>query len=196
PSEARCERIIAEISQLGGTLCVDSVLDLVREGGESPTDSIAAFFLPYLQRGELRMVAEATPAELDACRRLLPGFADVFQVLRLEPFSRAQAINVLDHLSGLLKQNHHLEVGRGVTDLVSHLFRRFVPCQAFPGGAAAFLARVCERVRQERRRPLSAGEGGTGGEPLPPLAPGGRGAASLSPLAPGGRGVGGEGENV
>ena len=45
--------------------------DLVRTGGLSPTDSIAAFLIPYLTRGELRMVAEATPSELDACRRLL-----------------------------------------------------------------------------------------------------------------------------
>src|SRR5262249_56594614 len=105
--EERCEEIIAELAQADGVLCVDNLLDLIREGGASPTNSVAAFFLPYLQRGELRMVAEATPAELDACRRLLPGFADVFQVLRLEPVSRAQPINVLDALSGLPHHNHH-----------------------------------------------------------------------------------------
>jgi ATP-dependent Clp protease ATP-binding subunit ClpC len=145
--EERCEELIAELAQLGGVLCVDNVLDLVREGGVGPVDSIAAFFLPYLQRAELRVVGEATPAELDACRRLLPGFADVFQVLRLEPFTRTQAVSVLDHLADLLKQNHHLEIGRGVTDLVYHLHRRFVPYHAFPGRAAAFLSQVIEKGR-------------------------------------------------
>ena len=148
--EERCEEIIGELAQSGGVLCADNLLDLVREGSENPTNSVAAFFLPYLQRGELRLVGEATPAELDACRRLLPGFADVFQVLRLEPFGRAQAVSVLDHLAALLCQNHHLELGRGVTDLVYHLFRRFAPYQAFPGRAAAFLGRVFEKVRQAR----------------------------------------------
>ncbi len=151
--EERCEEVVAELAQIEGVLCADNLLDLVREGGEGPTNSIAAFFLPYLQRGELRMVAEAAPAELDACRRLMPGFADVFQVLRLDPFSRKEAVSVLDHLCGVLKQNHHLEVGRGVSDLVYHLFKRFAPYQAFPGRAAAFLTRLFDRVRQQRRPP-------------------------------------------
>jgi ATP-dependent Clp protease ATP-binding subunit ClpC len=156
--EERCEQVLAELGQAGGVLCVDNLLDLVREGGTSPTDSVAAFFLPYLQRGELRLVGEATPAELDACRRLSPGFADVFQVLRLEPFSRPQAINVLDHLSAMLGQNHHLDVGRGLTDLVYHLFRRFAPYQAFPGRAAAFLGRLFDKVRQQKKREVGTAE--------------------------------------
>jgi ATP-dependent Clp protease ATP-binding subunit ClpC len=156
--EERCEEIIRELGQAGGVLCVDNLLDLVREGGTSPTDSVAAFFLPYLQRGELRLVGEATPAELDACRRLLPGFADVFQVLRLEPFNRAQAVSVLDHLSAMLAQNHHLDVGRGLTDLVYHLFRRFAPYQAFPGRAAAFLSRLFDKVRQQKKREVGPAE--------------------------------------
>jgi ATP-dependent Clp protease ATP-binding subunit ClpC len=149
--EERCEALISELAALGGTLCVDNLLDLLREGGEGPADSIAAFFLPYLQRGELRLVGEATAAELDACRRLLPGFADVFQVLRMEPFGRAEAVSVLDHLADLLRQNHPIEIGRSVTDLVYHLHRRFLPYHAFPGRAAAFLGRVIELARQEPR---------------------------------------------
>ncbi len=149
--EERCEQVIAELAQLGGTLCIDSLLDLIREGGEGPSNSIAAFFLPYLQRGELRLVGEATPAELDACRRLLPGFADVFQVLRLEPFSRADAVSVLDHLSDMLKSNNPLEIGRGVTDLIYNLHSRFLPYHAFPGRAAGFVTQLFERVRQESR---------------------------------------------
>lgn len=148
--QERCESLIDELGRLGGVLCVDSVLDLVREGGDGPLDSVAAFLLPYLQRGELRLVGEATPAELDTLRRLLPGFADVFQVLRLETFTRAQAVAVLDRLGDLLKQNHRVEVGRGVSDLVYHLHRRFMPYHAFPGKAAAFLSRVFERSHQER----------------------------------------------
>jgi ATP-dependent Clp protease ATP-binding subunit ClpC len=146
----RCVQLIAELDEAGGVLCAESLLDLVREGGESPTNSVAAFLLPYAQRGELRLVGEATPAEVDACRRLLPGFIDVFQLLSLEPFTRQQAVNVLDHLSAQLGQNAHMEVGRGVVDQVYHLFRRFAPYGAFPGKAAAFLTQVFERARQDR----------------------------------------------
>jgi ATP-dependent Clp protease ATP-binding subunit ClpC len=149
--EQRCEALIGELGQIGGALCVENLLDLVREGGEAPTNSLAAFLVPYLQRGELRLVGEATPAELDACRRLLPGLIDVFQLLVLPPFTRQEAVRVLDHQSAALAQNHRLDVGRGVVDQVYHLFRRFAPYGAFPGQAARFLAGVFERARQARR---------------------------------------------
>jgi ATP-dependent Clp protease ATP-binding subunit ClpC len=148
--EQRCEEIIEELSNVGGYLCVDNLLDLVRTGSRSPSNSVASFFLPYLQRGELRLAAEATPAELDACRRLLPGFADVFQVVNLTPLGRKEAVAVLDRLAASLRQDLHLEMGRGVVDLVYHLFRRFVPYHAFPGKAAGFLVELFERVRRER----------------------------------------------
>src|SRR5262249_48371871 len=71
--EERCGAITGELPLLGGPLCIHNTLALIREGGKSPPDSIASFFLPYLQRGELRIIGETTPSELDACRRLLPG---------------------------------------------------------------------------------------------------------------------------
>jgi ATP-dependent Clp protease ATP-binding subunit ClpC len=148
--EERCEEIIDDLGRIGGVLCIENLLDLVREGGGGPMDSVANFFLPYLQRGELRMVAEASPAELEACRRLLPGLADVFQVLVLPPFTRAQAVNVLQHLTDSSAQNLHMEVGRGVVDQVYHLHRRFLPYRAFPGQAAVFLNQLFEQVRQTR----------------------------------------------
>src|SRR5262249_37854378 len=119
--EERCEALIAGVAEGGGVLCVGGVLGLGREGGTAAANSIAAFWLPYLQRGELRVVGEATPAELDACRRLLPGLIDVFQVLPLPPFSRQEAVSVLDSVASQLKSNLHVEVERGLTDSVYHL---------------------------------------------------------------------------
>jgi ATP-dependent Clp protease ATP-binding subunit ClpC len=148
--EERCEEIIAELAREGGVLCVDNLIELVRQGGAGPTSSIAAFLLPYLQRGELRMVGEATPAELDACQRLLPGFADVFQLLRLEPMSRSQALAVLQRLTVSLQQNSKIESAPNVPELVYHLFHRFAPYDAFPGRAAEFVERVFERAARDR----------------------------------------------
>ncbi len=104
--------------------------------------------MPYLQRGELRLIGEATPAELAACQRLLPGFADVFQVLRLEPMTRPQALAVLERLTGSLKQDRRIEPAPGIAALVYHLFHRFAAADAFPGPATAFLERVFERRRR------------------------------------------------
>jgi ATP-dependent Clp protease ATP-binding subunit ClpC len=154
--EERCERMVDELSQIGGVLCVENLLELVRQGGSSPQDSIASFLMPYLQRGELHMVGEATPAELNACRRLLPGFADVFQILTLEPMTRPQALGVLDRLTTMLKQNRHIEPDPDVIDRIYRLFRRFMPYEAFPGPAARFVTQLFETARQKKRRTLSA----------------------------------------
>lgn len=156
--EERCEEVIEELAGISGVLCIENLLELVRLGGESPTNSLGAFFLPYLQRGELRMVGEVTPAELDACRRLLPGLIDVFQVLALPAFTRQESINVLEHLTAHLSSNLHLEVGRGVVSLVYHLFRRFMPYGSFPGKAAAFVQGVFEKARESRLREVTMEE--------------------------------------
>jgi ATP-dependent Clp protease ATP-binding subunit ClpC len=154
--EERCEAVIAELMSAAGVLCVDRLLDLVRLGGNGPTDSIAAFLMPYLQRGELRLVAEATPAELDACRRLLPGFADLFQVIRIEILDRAKALGVLDRLASHLSQTTRVSAAPGTIDRTYQLFRRFAPYQAFPGKAVAFLRHL---IHDEKRRlpPQTAG---------------------------------------
>src|SRR4029079_5178513 len=62
--EERVEQVIAELGEIGGVPCVDRLLDLAHRGGFGPADSIAAFLAPYLARGEVRVAAEATPAEL------------------------------------------------------------------------------------------------------------------------------------
>jgi ATP-dependent Clp protease ATP-binding subunit ClpC len=154
--EERCEEIVEELGQIQGVLCVESLLDLLRQGGGGPQSSIASFFLPYLQRGELRLASEATPAELDACRRLLPGFADVFRILTLEPMTKPQAMGVLDRLMTMLKQNQHIEPDAGVIDLVYHLFRRFLPYEAFPGPASRFVTQLFETAKQQKRKTISA----------------------------------------
>ncbi len=154
--EERCEEIVGELARDDGVLCIDNLLELVRQGGAGPASSIAAFFLPYLQRGELRLVGEATPAELEACQRLLPGFADVFQRLRLEPMTREQALAVLERRTAALRQDHHVEPAPGVAERVYHLYRRFAPYDAFPGPATAFLERVFRHAAKERRADLNA----------------------------------------
>jgi ATP-dependent Clp protease ATP-binding subunit ClpC len=153
--EGRFEEVLAELCTIPGVLCVDRLLDLVRLGGFGPGDSIAAFLIPYLQRGEVRVVAEATPAELDACRRLLPGLADLFPIVQVAPLERQQVLALLDAASERHAQNLHIEMGEGVNDRIYHLFRRFVPYQVFPGPAVAFLDDVCTRhAQRSKERPL------------------------------------------
>jgi ATP-dependent Clp protease ATP-binding subunit ClpC len=154
--EQRCEQVIEELSNIHGVLCVESLLDLVRSGGQGPSDSIASFLIPYLQRGELRVVCESTLDELDACRRLLPGLADLFQVLRLPPLGRDKAISILDRVAAAARQNAGVGASAAVIELVYRLFNRFFPYHAFPGKTVRFLSSLFERAVIEKASEVTA----------------------------------------
>jgi ATP-dependent Clp protease ATP-binding subunit ClpC len=152
--EERCEQVIDELGETGSVLCVDDLLELVRVGGLEPGSGVAAFLMPYLQRGELRLVAEATPSELDACRRLLPGLADLFQIVQIREFSPADARAVLSKLLEEGARNHKLELEPGLADVIYRLFKRFQPYAAFPGRSATFVRQLLDEA--------SRAEGGCG----------------------------------
>ncbi|HEX5221138.1 MAG TPA: AAA family ATPase, partial [Verrucomicrobiae bacterium] len=140
--EERCEAFIAQLQAIEGIFCSENLLELLQVGGQGPGDSVGAFLLPYLQRGELRMVAEATPDEVQACRRLMPGLLDVFQVIEVPTFDDANAQQVLTRIITTHAAAAHLEVEPGVAALTYHLFKRFQPYNAFPGAAANFARKL------------------------------------------------------
>jgi ATP-dependent Clp protease ATP-binding subunit ClpC len=149
--EERFESLVAELSQFGGVLCAESLLDLVVQGGRDPQQSIAAFLLPYLQSGELCLVCEATPAELDACRRLIPGLVEVFQVLRVPNLKGIEARNALFQLAETAGRDAKVNIDPQVPERICRLFSRFLPYSPLPGQAALFLTKLIDRIRQERR---------------------------------------------
>jgi ATP-dependent Clp protease ATP-binding subunit ClpC len=156
--QERMEKLIAEVGVIPGVLCAESLLDLVRTGGRTPADSLGAFLVPYLQRAELRLVAEATPAELDAVRRLLPGLADVFQIIPVRPFERAEVVDCLSHVAAAHRQNYRVEMDRGVVETVYRLFARFVPYEAFPGKATGFVGELFDRAARGGSGRVGSGE--------------------------------------
>ena len=142
--QERCERIIEELARIDGVLAVEKLLDLVLTGGASETDSIASFLLPFIERGELRLVGEATPSELDACRRLLPGLVSNFRILHIPPFTEAEALAALKAYCTTIERNSTVHLDAEVRALICRLFRRFLPYEGFPGKTVNFTSRLYE----------------------------------------------------
>ena len=153
--EQRCEAMLAELAEIDGVLCADSLIEMLRVGGFDAGDSVGAFLLPFLQHRELRMVAECSPAELAAVRRLLPGFVEAFQVVPLEQFSGGNAIKVLDQVAAANRQNLRVEFEAQLPALVYRLHKRFLPQAAFPGAAAEFLNALFERAASTKSHELA-----------------------------------------
>lgn len=142
--EERCEAFIAQLNAIEGIFCAENLLELLQAGGQGPGDSVAAFLLPYLERGELRLGAEATPDEVEACRRLLPGLLDMFQIVLVPALEAAESEQVLGRIAVAHAAASRLELEPGVAALVHRLFRRFQPYTAFPGPAANFIRSLCD----------------------------------------------------
>lgn len=153
--EERMEAIISELSDIDGVLCVERLLDLIRYGGREANESLASFLIPYLQRGEIRVVAEATSAELDACRRLLPNFANLFQIVQLPEFTEDKAVSILTRIAESCSQNLKIEYSANVINLVYRLFARFMPYQKFPSKTPQFLTHIFEKTAKARQREIT-----------------------------------------
>ena len=153
--EARCEEILFELSEIQGVLCIENLLDLLRIGGGESSQSIAAFLMPYLQQGELRIVAEATLDELSAADRFLPGFSDLFQKQRVEALSHRSMIQVLEKVIGAAQQTQRrpaeCQVDVRLLEIILYLHERFLPYQSFPGPAVQFLRDVIKVAFQADR---------------------------------------------
>ncbi len=148
--EERCDALVAELAQLGGVLCVERLIDLVSSGAAEPTAGVGAYLVPFLQRGELRLIAEATAEELDACRRLLPSLVDACQILTIPPLARPQAIAALEKVGKVHAQNVPVGLPPSVAPLIVRLFNRFMPYVAMPGPAVNFIAELFEDAMRRK----------------------------------------------
>ncbi len=144
--EQRLEQVIAELESISGVLSFSSLIELVRLGGIQPTDSLAAFLMPYVRRGEVRLIAEATPDELDAARRLLPGWVECFQIVAVDPLTHDQTRDIAETMLRDAGRNHRIEVEETAAETATRLFSQFMPYQSPPRGVVQLIGDVIERT--------------------------------------------------
>ena len=92
----RCLKIARELAGTDDWLYVDRLVELLAPQPDGA--SIADLLAPALIAGELRLIAEASEAELARCRRRNQAFVDAFDVIRVDEPGPAQVIPmVLTH---------------------------------------------------------------------------------------------------
>lgn len=145
--QQRLESVVAELADVDGVLVIENLLDLVSMGGREPRDSLAAFLIPYLRSGSLRLVAEATPTELDACRRLLPALIDALPVVTVPPMSIEHEQELLRITLANQLQSFDIGFEPDIPACVARLCRQFQRHSAPPGPAMRFLQELSGRKR-------------------------------------------------
>lgn len=125
--QQQCRAVVEAIQSVGGILAVDNLADLVATGDCESSASIAAFLLPWIERGELPFVTEATAEELDACMRRLPKFAALLEPFRVEVPDDEGLVDVLGRVATAGPPRPPLLVEPGVSAATLDLYRRFLP---------------------------------------------------------------------
>ena len=94
--ENRLLAILKESRKQRHILYFDDLPGLYQAGATSQsTLSVADVLKPYVERREVRLLAEATPEQLRILRERDRGFADMFQVLRVAEPSEEETVRIL-----------------------------------------------------------------------------------------------------
>ena len=146
--ESRLLAILKHVAEKDLVLVLDDLLGLFSAGQTRDSALCVADVLkPYLQRGEVRVLAEAGAEALAVLRERDRGFADLFTITTLEETSEAQTLEiVLEEMRECERVNScRFELESLVT--IIDLQRRYIKDAAFPGKAAVFLRRIAARHR-------------------------------------------------
>ncbi len=160
------KRIIAGMSYLGDweQRCLDLVVDAKRKRaivivedlhlfgrlGQSRESerNFAEFFRGPVARGELLLIGECTPEQLQRLEDDAPAFASLFVRVHVQPTNPAETLQMIVHEARQLEVRHncafHAFTYRSILELGGSLF----PWTAFPGKALDILRRLAQRLSQ------------------------------------------------
>ena len=141
--ENRLLAILKEAKKKNHLLFFDDFLGLYHAGATSQSDlSVAHVLKPYVERREVRLVAEMTPETFRVLRERDRGFADLFHVLPLRESNDDQTLRILVTTQRDLEGREKCRFGVDILPTAIDLQRRYARRLAFPGKVCQFLRRL------------------------------------------------------
>jgi ATP-dependent Clp protease ATP-binding subunit ClpC len=138
--EGRLLAILKESQRKHHTLYFDDLIGLFYAGRTSSSNlSVAHVLKPYIERRDVRVIAESTPEAFRVLQEMDRSFADLFQVVRIDEPSEAKNLHTLLGSRRTLERQHDTRFHSDVLPTVIDLTRRYVSDAAFPGKAARLL---------------------------------------------------------
>lgn len=144
--ENRVLAILSDMVKQRHVLYLDDMPGMFRAGVHSKSTLSAADVLkPFIERRDLQLLLEITPGQLRVFQERDRGFADMFQVLRLEASSEKDTRSILANSARELEQRHSVSFAVDVVPTVIELTRRYERDAALPGKAARLLKELALR---------------------------------------------------
>ena len=149
------ETLIEELKMVDGILWVQDLIQLIRIGGEGPEDSVAAFLMAFLQQGEIQLVGEITPQELESMRRYLPGFVENFQIITINELPEEKIHAILHQFADYSEKNLKIRIQEDALHLIYRLLVRYFPYESFPGKAVHFIGKCISLAQINEEKAVS-----------------------------------------
>ena len=147
--EARLLAILKEAQRKHHTLYFDDLVGLFSAGRSSASSlSVADVLKPYIERREVRVVAETTPEALRVLQELDRSFVDLFKVVPVADPTEKENLLILLGARRLLEQKHSCRFQPEVLPTVIDLTRRYMSDAAFPGKAAMLLQTLATKHKE------------------------------------------------
>jgi ATP-dependent Clp protease ATP-binding subunit ClpC len=145
-----CDEMVDSLQRMKGILWIEDFVHVLRVGGEGVEDSLGAYLQLYLQRGQLSIIAEATPQEYDALMHLLPGLAGLFPTLTIPEMRLPAAKSVMENFREHVRKHLGVTIEEKSVDTGLRLLDRHVKYESMPGKAVMFFSALAERKLQEQ----------------------------------------------
>jgi ATP-dependent Clp protease ATP-binding subunit ClpC len=144
------EKLVEDLEAANGILWVVDFVQLLKIGGEGPEDSVASFMISFLQQGKLQLMGELTPTELESVRRLLPGFVENFQIVKIDELPENKIFSILNKFADYSQQNLKVKIEDRALQLSYRLLLRYYPYESFPGKAVKFLGQCINNAQVKK----------------------------------------------
>lgn len=137
-------------------LYFDDLLGLYLAGQSACSSlSVADVLKPFVERRKVRVLAEITPESLAVLRERDRGFADQFQIVRVDETSEDATFRILIALTRRFEFVNRCAFDLDALPTIVDLQRRYRRDAAFPGKAAVFLQRLAVKHKDAQVSRLS-----------------------------------------
>ena len=151
---ARLKQIIDEIVQAGNIiLFIPDIDNLVKTSGEYFLNA-SDILLPAIKSGAFSVIGATYPREYRQFIEPQSDFASVFEVVRVEEISEAEAVKVLIYESLILENQFRMKIKFGAVKQAVILAHRYLRSKPLPASAVEILKEALANTQNQHRKIL------------------------------------------
>jgi ATP-dependent Clp protease ATP-binding subunit ClpC len=129
-------------------LFIDDIhLVLLPDRGGENGSLAASMLVPAIKRGEIACIGALASNELEALKKIDPGFVGECEVIRLEPLTETATLEILEKITPALQTHHGVSIAPEARDAAVKLTVKCMPNVKLPGKAIEILDQACARYK-------------------------------------------------